>query len=188
MLAPLPAGGIVGVLASPDGRTLYVEAGKQAVPHLVDVSVPLKLRKPLPLPPLREGWTFNAADWSHDGRWLVGFARYDGTLARSIIYLFDMERRSYRTLAELEGGEYDCAWLPDSRRLLVWHYAGEDGELRIVDRESGAMTSAGSIGRGFANLRFARDGRALYGNTWLRESDIWMLDYEVKGEGSKATN
>jgi hypothetical protein len=86
-----------------------------------------------------------------------------------------VDRKSYRKLADLEGAN-GCAWLPDSRRLLLFPLPGKAG-LRVVDRETGAITPAGTIGEEVQNPALSRDGRSLVGETAKGDSDIWMLDY-----------
>jgi hypothetical protein len=121
---------------------------------------------------------FGARDWSPDGRWLLGYPHDEAAEGevKPVLILFDVEQRTYRTLAELEA-ENGCAFLPDSRRILLW---SKKGELRVLDRETGAFKVAGSIEGEFRRLWLSRDGRTLVGDTVTRQSDIWMLD-----DGSK---
>ncbi len=166
VLTPLP---------SPDGRRMYVEVGKGFTPSLVDLGVPPAQRRPAPLPPMSETRTFRALGWSPDGRWLAGYP-HDGALkADPSLTLYDVERKSYRKVADLEAAN-NCAWLPDSRRLLLFPLPGK-ADLRVVDRETGAIIPAGTIGEELLNPALSRDGRSLVGTTAKADNDIWMLDY-----------
>jgi hypothetical protein len=172
VVGALPEGEILSVLASSDGMRLYVEAGRSYAPHLISIAREGSLEEPVALPPLDGGRTFSAADWSPDGRWLIGFAREaNGAIAPSL-YIYELERKSFRKLADFKT-PHGCAWLPDSKRIALW--AG--GELMVLDRETGTIVSAGSVGENVSNLRLSRDGRTLIGNTAANEYDIWMLDY-----------
>ncbi|HYN41079.1 MAG TPA: hypothetical protein VE129_04825, partial [Thermoanaerobaculia bacterium] len=166
LFAPLP---------SPDGRWLYVEVGlKNPTPSLVDLGVPPAERRPAPLPPMSGKQPFGARDWSADGRWLLGYPHDEAAEGevKPVLTLFDVELRTYHTLADL-GTENGCAFLPDSRRILLWT---KKGELRLLDRETGAFTPAGSIEGDFQRRWLSRDGHTLVGGTVTRQSDIWMLD------------
>jgi eukaryotic-like serine/threonine-protein kinase len=176
VLGATPVGEILNDLASPDGRSLYVEAGKTHQPYFVDVSVPFAQRRPIPLPLLPDKRSFAARRWSPDGRWILGAARKaDGTTDDALL-LFDVEKKTYRTIGDVK--DSDCFWLPDSRRILL--LSGVSGELKILDRESGLMKQAGSVGREAGNVVLSRDGRWLVGNGGEGQCDIWMLDYGAK--------
>ena len=58
-----PVGEILNVLASPDGGSLYVEAGKPHSPFLVEAGTSAAGRVPAPLPPMPGGRVFQGRDW-----------------------------------------------------------------------------------------------------------------------------
>jgi Tol biopolymer transport system component/tRNA A-37 threonylcarbamoyl transferase component Bud32 len=161
---------------SPDARTLYVEVGDERRPHTVDLGSPLSQRHPRPLPPLPTGRQFSAYSWSPDGNWILGysFSRSDGF--RPPLYLHDSRAGTYEAVGDLEA-QYACAWLPDSRRILLLH---PDGRLEVLDRVTGRRSDAGAVGtspRQRSRLLLSRDGRSLYVEGGTREQDIWMLDF-----------
>jgi hypothetical protein len=166
VLTPLP---------SPDGRWMYVEVGKGLTPSLVDLGVPPAQRRPVPLPPMSQTRTFRAQDWSPDGRWLAGYPNDEDLKTDPALTLYDVDRKSYRKLVDLDAAN-GCAWLPDSRRILLFPLFG-NAALRVVDRETGAITPAGAIEEEFMYPALSRDGRSLVGNTLKADGDIWMLDY-----------
>ena len=141
MSSDRPGRRVSSALASSDGRSLYVEVGKEFRPHLVDLGVPLAERRPVPLPALPTGQQFAASDWSPDGRWIVGqsYSLADGS--RPPLYLFDPEKKTYQELVDLKATRW-CAWLPDSRRILLY----KAGKLDVLDRVTRAVTPAGSLG------------------------------------------
>ena len=163
---------VVTVLASPDGRSLYVEVGEEHRPHWADLGVPYAERRLEALPPLGTGRAFAAAGWSPDGRWLAGqaFSREGGLRPGLVVY--DREARRYEELADLKTLR-GCAWLPDSRRILLW----QGGKLELLDRESRSITPVGSLGDDVTRVALSRDGRSLFALRWNRQYDIWMLDY-----------
>ncbi len=163
---------VIGPLASPDGRSLLVEVGADLEPHLVDVSVPLAQRTPVPLPPLAAGRQFSAEAWSPDGRWLAGYSYSPADGRRPPLTLFDTEKRTFEELVDLKSTPW-CAWLPDSRRLLLRR--GE--KLEVLDRVTRTLTPAGSLGADVQRVVLSPDGRSLFGMRWVVEADIWMLDY-----------
>jgi len=163
---------VTGPVASPDGRSLLVHVGKELGPHMVDLGVPLAQRKLVPLPPLPTGKRFAASQWSPDGRWIAGYSSSPADGRRPPLYLFDTEKRTFEELVDLKSTTW-CAWLPDSRRLLLM--GGE--KLEVLDRVTHALTPAGSLGADVRRVRLSPDGRSLFGMRWAVESDIWMLDY-----------
>ncbi len=168
-------GGVSPSVVSPDGRTLYVDVGKEVRPHRVDLTVPPERRSLVPMPLLPDGRHFDTQELSPDGSWLVGRSRSPaGDLVRDALYLFDVERETYAALPSMPGASV-LGWLPDSRRLLL----AVGGELRILDRVTRSVSPAGSPGTGrfTAAPRLTRDGRSIHGFRQRNEGDIWMIDF-----------
>ncbi|MCM2315096.1 MAG: protein kinase, partial [Thermoanaerobaculia bacterium] len=163
---------------SSDGRFLYLLVSWSYLPHVVDLTLPPGRRKPMPLPPIDGDRHLGEFTLSPDGKWLVGhpFSKSSKLMGVPFI-LFDVERQSYRELATPEGSWSDWLywWLPDSRRVLLWR-RGND-RLRVLDRVSGAISPAGSIGEGVGALSLSGDGRTLFEARWSWEGDIWMLEH-----------
>ena len=163
---------LTGSFASPDGRSLLVDVGREMQPHIVDLGVPLAQRKLVPLPPLPTGKQFSAEGFSPDGRWLAGCSYSPADGRRPPLYLFDMEQKTFEELIDLKSTPW-CAWLPGSRRLLL-----RNGEkFEVLDRVTRALTPAGSLGADVVRVVLSPDGRSLFGVKWVAEADIWMLDY-----------
>jgi Tol biopolymer transport system component len=166
---------------SPDGETLYVDVGKDLVPHRIDLSLPPDERTLVPLPLVAEGRLFDQYLVSPDGRWIVGGSRdASGTRIPEARYLLDVAKGTYEALP-MPPHDRVVTWLPDSRRLLLLHQR----QLLIVDRLTGKVTAAGHLASDTEprpqSLCLARDGRSLFWTTEVAEGDIWMLDY---GEAS----
>ncbi|HRY45739.1 MAG TPA: hypothetical protein P5164_17550, partial [Thermoanaerobaculia bacterium] len=178
-------GGVSPSVVSPDGRTLYVDVGKEVRPHRVDLIVPPERRSLVPMPRLPDGRHFDTQQLSPDGRWLVGRSRAPaGDLVRDPLYLFDVERETYAALPSQPGASV-LGWLPDSRRLLL----AVGGELRILDRVTRNVSPAGlpGAGRFTAAPRLTRDGRSIYGFRQRNEGDIWMIDFADPPDRSART-
>lgn len=172
VLGGAPEGEIRGATASPDGRTIYVAAGTKNAPYLLDTSVEQSNRRLIPLPPLAEELSFAGRAWSPDGSELLGYARTKSGTLDTTLWVFNLERKTYSKLTKLPA-TWSCFWLPGSLGIVV-----TDGrELKIVDRDTGAITPVGSVGDDIVNLQLSSDGRSLYGDRYIAESDIWMLDY-----------
>jgi WD40 repeat protein len=164
---------VLDVIASPDGKWLYVETTSGQPSCFVDVSRPVAERKPVPLPALPDGRIFNGLDWSPDARWIIGTPDDRVYGAASEFYVYEFATRSFTRIGSHKTTE-GAQWLPDSRHVLLVHGSGE---LRVVDVVTGSSRGAGSVGKEHWNLKLSRDGRWLFGNTQRHSSDIWMLDY-----------
>jgi Tol biopolymer transport system component len=190
-----PEGEIQRAIASPDGRTIFVEAGAENAAYLLDTSLSPSLRRLTPLPPIAEGLSFSpstGSPWSPDGSELLGYSRTSSGTQERTLWIFSLERNAYRKLATLSS-LHNCWWLPGSRRIVIVDAEkGTDFEVKILDRETGMITPAGRIGAVadmrsnlqqsndgglFYNLQLSADGRSFYTNTFSPEFDIWMLDY-----------
>ena len=170
------AGDIDYPLASPDGKELYVLLGEKTwKPYKVDLSVPIAQRRLTPLPAVSETRNFDYLAWSPDGRWILGYPADDEGNEDPVLIIFDVARKTYRKLSDLKPG-FAVGWLPDSRRILL----NSNGDLQVLDRETGVIAAAGSVGKGVSALKISSDGRTLFGFRQAHEFDIWMLDYGVK--------
>ncbi len=167
---------------SPDGRELYVVVrnGRKREFGVLDLTVPAAQRR-LKLPhQVSSTVSFCPNATSPDGRWMVG-ATFDDSEGRFVWgVLHDVAGKTYRTIANLKAiGERDPVWLPDSRRLVFSKSTDSPGilELCLFDRETGAVTSLGSIKAEW--LAVSADGRWVYANKVMTEEsgNIWMLDY-----------
>ncbi len=164
--------GVKPAWASPDGRTLYVRVGTAERLHTVDLGLPLERRSPVPLPRPESGGEFDVASGSPDGQWLVGYPTRVSSGVRRPLLLYDVRRRTYETLAELEANR-PCAFLPDSRRILLHRL----GRLEILDRVTRKMTPAGDVSSHTGEIGVSADGRSLFTMSGSWDGDIWMLDY-----------
>ncbi|MCM2315405.1 MAG: protein kinase, partial [Thermoanaerobaculia bacterium] len=156
--------GLVWPVVSPDGTLLCAgDAGKSVDYHLFDLTLPVEKRVPIALPPLPDGRSFQAHQFSPDGKWILG-SPYAGNAARPDlkVILYDVSRKLYHEVCGLDGNywEWSLDWFPDSRRILLWR-SGES-ELKILDRTTGRLTSAGTMPEGLTNIALARDGRSIY--------------------------
>ncbi|MFA6954655.1 MAG: protein kinase [Thermoanaerobaculia bacterium] len=166
--------------ASQDGRWLYVAVGAHRIPHAVDLSLPASERRPVALPALEASSSFSFSNalefWTNpvspDGHWLLGFRAEKPGETEMELCLYDIEGKTYQRVARL-GGRFGCAWMADSRRILLW----KGSELKMLDSATGKVVPLGSIEKGLGNIALSRDGRYLYAEKWKHESDIWMLDY-----------
>lgn len=163
--------------ASSDGRILYVDVGKDLVPHRVDLSLPPEARMLDPLPVVAEGVSFDLHFVSPDGRWIVGGARDEsGIRIPEVRYLFDVSKGTYGAFP-MPPHDRILTWLPDSRRLLLLHQR----HLLVLDRLTGTSSPAGRLGSDSDALPssacLARDGRSFFWATEVAEGDIWMLEY-----------
>ena len=126
----------------------------------------------MPLPRPESGGEFDVASGSPDGQWLVGYPTRVSSGVRRPLLLYDVRRRTYETLAELEANR-PCAFLPDSRRILLHRL----GRLEILDRVTRKMTPAGDVSSHTGEIGVSADGRSLFTMSGSWDGDIWMLDY-----------
>jgi serine/threonine protein kinase/Tol biopolymer transport system component len=181
LVASSPTGNVFPQGISADGRELYVLVvkGRKGEFGGLDLTVPAAQRK-LKLPhQISRTVSFFPAATSPDGRWIVG-GTFDDSNAHFVWgVLHDVAGKTYRPFADLESiSDGYPVWLPDSRRIVFTKGSGKPGilELCMFDRETGAVTSIGSIKAGW--LAVSADGRWVYANKVMTEEsgNIWMLD------------
>jgi len=170
---------LAGIAISSDGRWLFAVEGADRRACMIDLAVPVDQRTMVELPRLPDGRGFDLSDVSHDGKWLVGFRREEAGRPATALYLYDLQQKLYSKLTDLEAG-YRCAWLPDSRRILLWQVRAND--LKLIDRETRQSITipdpnVSANARWTQRLALSRDGRFLFSERWHYEDDIWMLDY-----------
>ncbi|MCM2314861.1 MAG: protein kinase, partial [Thermoanaerobaculia bacterium] len=173
-LGRLPEGELQSWILSPDGRALYVAVGPSRAYGIVDFTAAPPQRRMKPLPRVGKEWEFAWYGMSPDGRWIAGYPVGADGVPVPALHLFDVERGTYKKLADLERRR-NCFWLPDSRRILLLDW--NDGDVMLIDSVTGRIKSLGSVGAGVGNLKLTPDGRWLYGVTVDQEWDIWMLDF-----------
>jgi Tol biopolymer transport system component len=154
---------------SPDGRWLAVEVGDRGT-ALLDLSLPLAQRRPLPLPPIgADGRRFEAVSWSPDGKWLAGAAESRDARSLPGIFLYSLATKSYARLAAR--GEVP-RWLAGERTLL----ALDEGKILAVDLATRALRPVlAPVRSSLISQCVSRDGRALFVSRVSEEGDICML-------------
>ncbi|MCM2314860.1 MAG: protein kinase [Thermoanaerobaculia bacterium] len=171
-----------GAVPSPDGRSLVVfkETGELAGTVSLADEPSKRTLVPMSIPLLPDGSTFGPDVWSPDGRTVVGYSQDGNGVFPLSLYLYDVERKGYRKLADLSR-LWNVFWFPDSRRMLLADW--NSGAAEIIDAETGRVRSLGSLGDGVGDLRLSSDGRSLFGMTSEQEWDVWMLEYGHAGGG-----
>jgi len=146
------------VFAFPDGTSSYLfRLGK--APGEGDVQ---------PIAPLAENRWFEVRDWSPDGKRLSGTGRLSGGGCCDQIVLYSFANRKYEKLTEPGNNP---RFLPDGRRMLYLNKSA----LWLIDSVSKktreilpARNDSWLFGFGLSS-----DGRLLYVQRDLQESDIW---------------
>jgi serine/threonine protein kinase/Tol biopolymer transport system component len=155
---------------SPDGRWLAaIIPGRGGA--LLDLSLTLEQRHPVPFPPIGEtGELFDAVSWSPDGKRLAGGAETRDSHSVPGILLYSPASGSYTRLTDR--GEVPV-WMPGGKALL----AQDEGRLLAVDvatrglREILSLPSSSS----FISHCVSPDGRVLIVSRASEEGDIGML-------------
>jgi eukaryotic-like serine/threonine-protein kinase len=155
---------------SPDGRWLALTLPSQGS-ALLDLSLPLEKRQPVPLPPPSpEGERFYAVSWSPDGRWLAGSVEQPDAAPVPGIFLCSLAAKTYRRLTSR--GETP-RWLPGGKGLLVL----DEGRIFAVDLATGSLRPvlAPTPSSSFVTHCVAPDGRSFFVSRLSEEGDICML-------------
>ncbi|MEP6994073.1 MAG: protein kinase [Acidobacteriota bacterium] len=149
---------------SPDGTQFAAGDGANSYVRRLDGAGAYGAAEPLPL--LGDGHWFNVRDWSPDGKTLAG-SRSAAVLGTGVV-LYDLASHQYRRLND--SGNLP-RFLPDGRRLLfvdhsaLWLIDSQTKETRIV------LPPANDSN--LLHFALAPDGRSIYVQQSLSDSDIW---------------
>jgi Tol biopolymer transport system component/serine/threonine protein kinase len=146
---------------SPDSRRMAVARGAHGT--IVNAQgAPESAVQDLAMAPEQK---FVPNSWSHDGKWLAGMPTFNSVGIG--IYSLDSNALEYQT----NFGEWPV-WLPDSRRVL---FVTRGREYHILDSRTKATSRIWSSLRDtLGPPRLSRDGRALFYQRRVTESDIWI--------------
>jgi serine/threonine protein kinase/Tol biopolymer transport system component len=155
---------------SPDGRRLALAIASHGS-ALLDLSVPLENRQPVPLPPVApDGERFFAVSWSPDGTWLAGVTERQDSRSLPGIVLYSPATKSYQRVTTR--GEVP-RWMPDGKTLLVL----DEGRIVAVDVLTRKVREllAPPPGSRFLTHCVSPDGGGLFVSRLIEEGDIGML-------------
>ncbi|MGH9317949.1 MAG: protein kinase domain-containing protein [Thermoanaerobaculia bacterium] len=146
------------MFAFPDGTKSYLFRLRK-VPGEGDVE---------PLTQLAEDRRFEVRDWSPDGKRLSGTGRLFGGGCCDQVVLYSSADRKYERLTESGSNP---RFLPDGRRLLYL----TESSLWLIDSVSKKkqVILPSRHDSGLLDFGLSSDGRALYIQRDLQESDIW---------------
>jgi eukaryotic-like serine/threonine-protein kinase len=156
---------------APDGKRMA--ASNENGTYILDLTGPLPVPQPEPLPPIGPDLWFRAFAWSDDGKWLGGRTVGARGKIEPGIYVFSMETKVYEKIGEDLVRYVD--WMPDSRRLIVYTVGGSIDVIDRITRESRNLTTIPDSGWTFAGISVSSDGRDLFYIVPSAEADIWML-------------
>jgi serine/threonine protein kinase/Tol biopolymer transport system component len=162
------------VMLEPGGDRLVVTKTGPNETYIVQPPWPFSLAN---VPPLRGldlgGGVLNPNVWSPDGRRLSGpIVPMSGTPLGFGVY--DVAAGTARQVSA-DGGVWEAAWLPDSRRLT---YVTESGDLVVVDTSSGQrrVVLGGLLPPDLDGVAMSPDGRTFYYGARRVESNIWKVE------------
>ncbi len=159
---------------SPDGKRLAYNKPARGS-FLIELDNPPPAQKPVRVPvEIEPGGWFGVADWSRDGRLLLGhMRRADGTSKG--IGIYSLASGSFEQVSRMG---FLPRWLADDRRILFWH----QGRVYLIDRRSRAPREAFSIPgvQIEQNFDISRDNRRIYFNVPTYEADVWLLEWAAK--------
>ena len=146
---------------SPDGRRMAV--ARPGTPAIIDPHGNVEgSNQDLKMP---AGHKFVPNSWSPDGTRLAGMPTF--TSVGIGVYSLDTQSLEYQT----NFGEWPV-WLPDSRRVL---FVTRGREYHILDtRTKAASRIWASLRDTLGPPRLTRDGRALFYQRRVTESDVWV--------------
>lgn len=152
-----------GLALSPDAKRVLTYDGFSLstgqVPTFIELDT--KKRTELAQPPASDGW-FSFADWMADGR-LVMVGRG--------VWVGDANAGNMKRIAETPAaGGYVWVALPDpaEKRLALWGYNNNNGQIAVVDLMTGAVQKITGpfrrcVADGAASFAWSADGRLLAG-------------------------
>jgi serine/threonine protein kinase len=146
---------------SPDSKILACSVGAHFDLCLIDLTLPVAERHPVPLPHREK--PLYPSSWSLDGKRLVGTAEPG-------ILVYSFPSRSYVRVTS-DAVSFPV-WLHDSRRLLYLR----DGKVMIVDTEAGRAREllVPPVDSEFIQALTSPDDRVLYTLHSIQEGDIWL--------------
>ncbi len=147
---------------SPDGKHLACNVGAHHDLSLIDLTLPMAQRRPVPLAARTQ--PFYGFSWSRDGERLLGVTDQDPG-----VFVYSFAARRYDRLTH--GLAQSASWLHDGSVLYL---AG--GKLMVVD--SRKLTSrevyAPEPNWELRGACASPDGRAIYAIRSTQEGDIWL--------------
>jgi Tol biopolymer transport system component len=159
---------------SPDGKRLAYNKGTGGS-FLIEFDKPPSEQKPVRVRvEIEQGGRFGVADWSRDGRRLLGhMRRADGTSKG--IGIYSLASGSFEQVSQMG---FLPRWLADDRRVLFWH----QGRVHLVDRRSSAPREAFSMPgvQIEQNFDISRDNRRIYFSVPTNEADVWLLEWAAR--------
>jgi Tol biopolymer transport system component len=168
-------GSITRPVWSPDGKKL-VYSLQNGTPFVIEPDKPWSSQSPQALPPLSEpGTWFEAARYSPDGSKLAGFRfRGDGMITGISVYSFETGKYTHITDFGM-----DPVWLQDGRRMLFSRVIPADGEISLVDSQSGKIHSVLSVTPSLVGaVAISADNRWIYFTLSVTEADIWLANLQ----------
>jgi len=163
-----PGSGVLAPVWLPDGTRMAAAVQLLRMTVIFDPRRAWSEQTPEELPPFDANQGLNPRSWSPDGSKLI--CATDDTL---IVYDFGMKRFAQLEMKSFPGST--PTWLADSRRLM---FTARDGNLMIVDTQSGVARVALSLQPDTIVARPSRDNRQVVFSRASSEGDIYVVTYK----------